>query len=93
MCRFIQTAEMLKPPTPTTSQDEELVEYFPHVMFVHTNMLSSYFAKDKLQLMQVYVYSTYTRVCVCACIKNTKMEDLYLVSKREIGGESGDNIL
>lgn len=56
--RFIQTAEMLKPPTPTTSQDEELVEYFPHVMFVHTNTLSSYFSKDRLQLMQ----DTYSKI-------------------------------
>uniref|UniRef100_A0A1B6E5D5 Protein SMG9 n=1 Tax=Clastoptera arizonana TaxID=38151 RepID=A0A1B6E5D5_9HEMI len=52
LVRFIQTAEMLKPPTPTTSQDEELVEYFPHVMFVHTYANSTDFSSDRVKLMQ-----------------------------------------
>lgn len=51
--RFLQSAEMLKPPTPTTSQDEELVEYFPHVLFVHSYAQATDFSKERIELMQV----------------------------------------
>lgn len=46
---------MLKPPTPTTSQDEELVEYFPHVLFIHSYAQPSDFTKDRIELMQVFI--------------------------------------
>lgn len=32
--RFLQTAEMLKPSS-TTSMDQDYVEYYPHVVFLH----------------------------------------------------------
>ncbi|XP_063230147.1 nonsense-mediated mRNA decay factor SMG9 isoform X2 [Bacillus rossius redtenbacheri] len=50
--RFLQCAEMLKPATPTTSQDEEIIEYFPHVLFLHNRAQPSDFSPRQVQLMQ-----------------------------------------
>uniref|UniRef100_A0A1B6K1W7 Protein SMG9 n=1 Tax=Homalodisca liturata TaxID=320908 RepID=A0A1B6K1W7_9HEMI len=49
--RFMQTAAMLKPRTNTTA-DEGLVEYFPHLMFVHTHAHNSDFSVQRVKLMQ-----------------------------------------
>jgi len=56
--RFIQAAEMLKPPTPTMSHDDMLVEYFPHVLFVQNRAMPSEFSPDQVRMMQnVYAKS------------------------------------
>ncbi|KAJ8887956.1 hypothetical protein PR048_007440 [Dryococelus australis] len=52
LCRFLQCAEMLKPSTPTTSQDEEIIEYFPHIMFLQNKAQPSDFSPRQVQLMQ-----------------------------------------
>ncbi|XP_039294175.1 protein SMG9 isoform X1 [Nilaparvata lugens] len=61
LLRFLQSAEMLKPPTPTTSQDEELVEYFPHVLFLHTHAEAADFSNQRLELMQKVYNQTFAR--------------------------------
>lgn len=50
--RLIQSAEMLKPPTPTTAADETLVEYFPHLFLLHNQCKPSEFAPDYIKMMQ-----------------------------------------
>lgn len=50
--RFLQTAEMLKPSTPT-AVDEAMVEYFPHIMFVHNKSPDSDFQPRRIREIQV----------------------------------------
>ncbi|XP_034256088.1 protein SMG9-like isoform X1 [Thrips palmi] len=52
MIRLIQSAEMLKPPTPTTAADETLVEYFPHLFLLHNQCKPSEFTPDHIKMMQ-----------------------------------------
>ncbi|XP_075233971.1 nonsense-mediated mRNA decay factor SMG9 isoform X2 [Lycorma delicatula] len=61
LLRFLQSAEMLKPPTPTTSQDEELVEYFPHVLFIQSYAQPSDFTRDRIELMQCAYNNIFAR--------------------------------
>lgn len=56
--RFIQSAEMLKPPTPTTAADETLVEYFPHLLLLHNQCKPAEFTPDYIKMMQVIIKST-----------------------------------
>jgi len=51
--RFLQSAEMLKPSTPTTSQDEEIIEYFPHLLFLQNRATTTDFSPAQVKLMQV----------------------------------------
>lgn len=51
--RFLQTAEMLKPPMPTTSHNEELIEYFPHVVFLQNKTRYTDFTQNSVSMMQV----------------------------------------
>jgi hypothetical protein len=51
--RFLQSAEMLKPSTPTTSQDEEIIEYFPHLLFLQNRATTTDFSPSQVKLMQV----------------------------------------
>jgi protein SMG9 len=51
--RFLQSAEMLKPSTPTTSQDEEIIEYFPNVLFLQNHATTTDFSPAQVKLMQV----------------------------------------
>jgi protein SMG9 len=53
LIRFLQSAEMLKPSTPTTTQDEEIIEYSPHIMFVQNKAQPSDFSQSQVKLMQV----------------------------------------
>nr|CAD7261348.1 unnamed protein product [Timema shepardi] len=72
--RFLQSAEMLKPSTPTTSQDEEIIEYFPHVMFLQNKSQPTDFSPVQVQLMQVklslvqlilsFIYSVLSHIAV-----------------------------
>nr|CAD7202185.1 unnamed protein product [Timema douglasi] len=59
--RFLQSAEMLKPSTPTTSQDEEIIEYFPHVMFLQNKSQPTDFSPVQVQLMQNVYNSAFLR--------------------------------
>ncbi|KAK7862452.1 hypothetical protein R5R35_001354 [Gryllus longicercus] len=49
--RFLQTAEMLKPSTPTTA-DDEIIEYFPHVLFLHNHCNPSDFGPRIVKILQ-----------------------------------------
>ena len=51
--RFLQTAEMLKPPMPTTSHNEELIEYFPHVILLNNKARYTDFTQTSVSMMQV----------------------------------------
>lgn len=44
---------MLKPPMPTTSHNEELIEYFPHVIFLHNKARYTDFTQASVSMMQV----------------------------------------
>ena len=44
---------MLKPPTHTTSQDEEIIEYFPQILFYHNKAQPSEFEQDFIKKVQV----------------------------------------
>ncbi|KAM6999581.1 nonsense-mediated mRNA decay factor SMG9 [Passerculus sandwichensis] len=56
--RFLQTAEMVKPPTPSPSHDssgagpEEPSEYYPHLVFVQTRAPPECFSPRRLGQMQ-----------------------------------------
>ncbi|XP_050840488.1 nonsense-mediated mRNA decay factor SMG9 isoform X4 [Serinus canaria] len=56
--RFLQTAEMVKPPTPSPSHDssgagpEEPSEYYPHLVFVQTRAPPESFSPRRLGQMQ-----------------------------------------
>lgn len=48
--RFLHTAEMLKPTIP--NPEEEIIDYFPHVMFVHNRSTMEDFSPMKFKTMQ-----------------------------------------
>lgn len=55
--RFIQSAEMLKPPTTTSINDSNLLEeYFPHIIFLQNKGQFSDYTPDSVSMMQE-VYS------------------------------------
>lgn len=53
--RILQTAEMLKPPMPTSHRNEELVEYFPHIVFVQNKSFYSDFSVENIKKVQVSI--------------------------------------
>ncbi|KAL1131003.1 hypothetical protein AAG570_012242 [Ranatra chinensis] len=61
--RFYHTAEMLKPATPTPTEDEELVEYFPHAMIIHTKTKPPYFSREKFHELQCIGHSRPGSMC------------------------------
>ncbi|RZF39892.1 hypothetical protein LSTR_LSTR010520 [Laodelphax striatellus] len=61
LLRFLQSAEKSIKSTPTTSQDEELVEYFPHVLFLHTHAEAADFSNPRLEMMQNIYNQTFAR--------------------------------
>lgn len=46
---------MLKPSTPT-AVDEAMVEYFPHIIFLHNKAQPSDFEPRRIKEMQVHSY-------------------------------------
>ncbi|CAI6349731.1 unnamed protein product [Macrosiphum euphorbiae] len=54
--KILQTAEMLKPAMPTSHRNEELVEYFPHIVFVQNKSFYSDFSIEHIKTVQ-HVYS------------------------------------
>lgn len=56
--RILQTAEMLKPPMSTSHRNEELVEYFPHIVFIQNKSFYSDFSIENIKIIQVknYIY-------------------------------------
>lgn len=47
---------MLKPPMPTSHRNEELVEYFPHIVFVQNKSFYSDFSIDNIKTVQVRIH-------------------------------------
>lgn len=50
---MLLTAEMLKPPMPTSHCNEELVEYFPQIVFVQNKSFYSDFSIKNIKSVQV----------------------------------------
>ncbi|XP_047110537.1 nonsense-mediated mRNA decay factor SMG9 isoform X1 [Schistocerca piceifrons] len=59
--RFIQTAEMLKPSTTVFNADDELVEYYPHLLLVHTKTSPDDYNPGNVSLMQDVYSQTFAR--------------------------------
>lgn len=59
LIRFLQTAEMLKPSTPT-ALDEAIVEYFPHIIFLHNKAQPSDFEPRRMKEMQDIYCKTFS---------------------------------
>ncbi|XP_044750959.1 protein SMG9 [Coccinella septempunctata] len=49
-CRFIQASEMMKPTM--TNSDDEVFEYFPHLLLVHNRATVDDFSPSKFKIMQ-----------------------------------------
>lgn len=47
---------MLKPPMPTSHRNEELVEYFPHIVFVQNKSFYSDFSINNIKTVQVSIF-------------------------------------
>lgn len=53
--KFLQTAEMLKPSSPAMTESgnpDELIEYFPNVIFVQNKASLSDFSPDRIETME-----------------------------------------
>lgn len=50
--RFIQTAEMLKPSS-TSNLDQDYIEYYPHMLFLHNKAEVDDFTPNTLKIMTV----------------------------------------
>ncbi|XP_049811302.1 nonsense-mediated mRNA decay factor SMG9 isoform X2 [Schistocerca nitens] len=59
--QFIQTAEMLKPSTTVFNADDELVEYYPHLLLVHTKTSPDDYNPGNVSLMQDVYSQTFAR--------------------------------
>jgi len=53
--RILQTAEMLKPPMSISHRNEDLVEYFPHIVFVQNKSFYSDFSIENIKTVQVRI--------------------------------------
>lgn len=53
--RFLQTAEMLKPSS-TTTMDQDYVEYYPHILFLHNKVEAQDFMPSTVGRMKVFFY-------------------------------------
>ncbi|KAK2585420.1 hypothetical protein KPH14_010088 [Odynerus spinipes] len=51
LVRFLQTAEMLKPSS-TTTMDQDYVEYYPHILFLHNKAEAQDFMPSTVQKMK-----------------------------------------
>ncbi|XP_051163003.1 nonsense-mediated mRNA decay factor SMG9 [Leptopilina boulardi] len=53
LMRFLQTAEMLKPAS-TTNMDQDYVEYYPHIIFLHNKAELQDFIPSTLEMMKKF---------------------------------------
>ncbi|XP_058799585.1 nonsense-mediated mRNA decay factor SMG9 [Phymastichus coffea] len=51
LIRFLQAAEMLKPSS-TTTMDQDYVEYYPHILFLHNKAEVQDFMPNNLEMMK-----------------------------------------
>ncbi|XP_046470203.1 nonsense-mediated mRNA decay factor SMG9 isoform X1 [Neodiprion pinetum] len=51
LIRFIQTAEMLKPSS-ASAMDQDFVEYYPHILFLHNKAELQDFMPDSMNMMK-----------------------------------------
>ena len=52
ICRFLQAAEMLKPSS-TSTMDQDYVEYYPHILFLHNKAEVQDYLPRTLEMMKV----------------------------------------
>lgn len=50
--RFLQAAEMLKPSS-TTTMDQDYVEYYPHILILHNKAEVQDFMPSSIEMMKV----------------------------------------
>lgn len=53
LVRFLQTAEMLKPSS-TTTMDQDYVEYYPHILFLHNKAEAQDFMPSTVEKMKEF---------------------------------------
>lgn len=80
LLRFLQTAEMLRPPTPLISGDSDLsevVEYYPHIVFLQNKCHVMDFLPSHVKLMQDTYESIFAKSKLkCKSGVGTKLGDL-----------------
>ncbi|XP_012217709.1 nonsense-mediated mRNA decay factor SMG9 isoform X2 [Linepithema humile] len=59
LVRFLQTAEMLKPSS-TTIMDQDYVEYYPHVVFLHNKAEVQDFMPNNINRMKAFYNKVFT---------------------------------
>lgn len=74
--RFLQTAEMLKPSS-TTNLDQDYVEYYPHMLFLHNKAELSDFMPKTLETMNEF----YSKVFAASKLQTHSGLDMGLTSK------------
>lgn len=57
--RFLQSAEMLKPTI--SNQEEECVDYFPHLVMLHNRAQMEDFSPNKFQMMQKFYKTVFSK--------------------------------
>ncbi|XP_044018021.1 protein SMG9 [Aphidius gifuensis] len=76
LVRFLQTAEMLKPSS-TTNLDQDYVEYYPHMLFLHNKAELSDFMPNTLETMKEF----YSKVFATSKLQTHSGLDMSVTSK------------
>ncbi|KAJ8668428.1 hypothetical protein QAD02_010091 [Eretmocerus hayati] len=58
LIRFLQAAEMLKPSS-TTNMDQDYVEYYPHIVFLHNKASIQDFTPSNIEMMTDFYNKTF----------------------------------
>lgn len=74
--RFLQTAEMLKPAS-TSNLDQDYVEYYPHILFLHNKAELHDFMPKTLETMEDF----YTKVFSASKLQTHSGLDMSLTPK------------
>ncbi|XP_001600565.2 protein SMG9 [Nasonia vitripennis] len=59
LIRFLQAAEMLKPSS-TTTMDQDYVEYYPHILFLHNKAEVLDFMPSSIEMMRDFYNKTFS---------------------------------
>ncbi|XP_014208604.1 protein SMG9 [Copidosoma floridanum] len=59
LLRFLQAAEMLKPSS-TTTMDQDYVEYYPHILFLHNKAEVQDFMPANIEMMKDFYNKTFS---------------------------------
>lgn len=82
-CRFIQTAEMLKPTL--SSVEEEIVDHFPHLVLLHNRAQMENFCPSGYMTMQKVGYKWRNRsLKICKNLLYCRYTGRYLIKQSYI---------